>query len=375
MTINDLLQKNKPLDSIHSGKRCFIIGNGPSLADQDIVRLKDEITIVVSSFYRHPEARTIHPKYWVLADPSFWAKPDKYFMPTLNAAMDKNVHVKLFVPSGGADFFLNINTGPLIDLHFFHYDPSKSIDSQIDFSSGIPPFGQNVVAICLMLAFYLGCNPIYFIGCDHDFMIVTEEQYKKLEIKHFYENPAEYKEQLSMKWDQFCAAKNRMNFEYDQLRKYASLWGFNVYNATAGGYFDTFPHIGYESLFVDGGLTARQNMSGSRTPAINCAEGALKLMQQGHTHSALELLSVALRQNSNTKTKTYGIEYLMAICLARLNRFQEALIFARQDKLCSPSNTDTIDRLIVELENRCSIEKLIGSIPEDKHTPEGSIRS
>jgi predicted RNA-binding Zn-ribbon protein involved in translation (DUF1610 family) len=40
-----------------------------------------------------------------------------------------------------------------------------------------------------------------------------------------------------------------MTLEYNQLKAYASLWGFHVFNATEGGYLETFPRISYGSLF------------------------------------------------------------------------------------------------------------------------------
>ena len=57
MVIEDLLQKNRMLRDLHAGKRCFIVGNGPSIKAQDLTPLRDEVTIVVSSFFRHSQAR------------------------------------------------------------------------------------------------------------------------------------------------------------------------------------------------------------------------------------------------------------------------------------------------------------------------------
>src|SRR5438067_13410697 len=49
-----LLQRNSRFREAHAGNRCFVIGNGPSLAGQDIFPLEGEITFVMNTFFAHP---------------------------------------------------------------------------------------------------------------------------------------------------------------------------------------------------------------------------------------------------------------------------------------------------------------------------------
>ncbi len=373
MNIQDLLKKNRTLKNLHAGKRCFIVGNGPSVKTQNLTLLKDEITIVASSFFRHPDAKVIHPEYWILADPSFWEKPEELFWPTLNLAVEKNVDVKLFVPTGGAPFFVKVNTGPLIDLHFYHYDNTRNIQSVIDFAAGIPPFGQNVIIICMMLAYYLGCNPIYCVGCDHDFLKLTKDDFDSSLPEHFYHNPDQKKYSEVLTWEQWQVAMARTTYQYDQLKQYAELWGFNVYNATTGGHFNVFPRVEYESLFLrPAGLPGNLGHGAGEADAMGLARCAAKLLNDGAADSALELLEVGLRRNLNTRNKVHGVEYLMALCLARLNRYGEALRFARQDRECNPPNYENAGVLIRQLEDACTVLSLTGSVkPYEIHHLKG----
>ena len=248
--VKHALNKNKMLKNIHGGRRCFLVGNGPSLNTQDISLLNNEISIVASSFFRHPQAKPANPSYWVFADPMFWIKPEKFFIPSFSYARDKNISTRLFVPSGGFDYFAGFDMGPLIDLHFYHYDHKRDITKPIDFSQGIPPYGQNTMTVCLMLALYLGCNPIYFIGCDRDYWNMTKEEYETYTVRHFYEDPSQNKCIEHGSWEVFLKGKERTEYEYEQLKRYAKLRGINIYNATAGGLFDQFPRVNYESLFL-----------------------------------------------------------------------------------------------------------------------------
>jgi len=244
MNLEEVLAKNRGFKNLHAGKRGFIIGNGPSTALQDLKFLKGEIAIAVNAFYRHPDAKIINPDYWVMADPFFWEQPG-----ALQPALDKAVSTKMFVTTAGLSFFSGTRMGTLIDMHFYHYDITKTIDVPIDFSEGIPHFGHNVAIVSLMLAFYLGCNPIYLIGCDHNFMKVTEEEYESKVLDHFYHDPNQYKLDECLTWDQWTSAMAIMALEYGLLKSYASLWGVDVFNATRGGYLEVFPRKSYESLF------------------------------------------------------------------------------------------------------------------------------
>lgn len=351
MILKDVLKKNRSLDSIHSGRRCFIVGNGPSIKSQDITLLKNEITITASSFFRHPDAKTISPDYWVLADPLFWEKPDEYFNPLMQLAIDKAIAAKLFVPTGGISFYSSIKTSPLIDPCYFHYDVSKDIDSLIDFTQGIPAYGQNVISVSMMLAFYLGCNPIYLIGCDHDFMKTTKDEYAGIHVKHFYHNQDEVKCSGLLTWGQWSAAMLRMAYEYEQLKGYASFWGFQIFNATRDGCLDIFSRVEYESLFTSGSRTIDTKHLLSAIPDIISTLGrlALKLMREDEYASALVLLDEAISQNVGKRSKVEGLDYLRCICLLGLGEHREATKSARQDYLCNPSNQENSLELLKAL--------------------------
>ena len=130
MTLEDLAAcKNVPLKNMFAGRRCFLIGNGPSLKTQDITLLKNEVTVVASSFFRHPDAKVVNPPFWVFADPYFWTKPDTYFIPAFKYALEKGVTTRLFAPSGGSALLRQYQPGaahrlPYLSLRSFckHFD-------------------------------------------------------------------------------------------------------------------------------------------------------------------------------------------------------------------------------------------------------------
>ena len=76
------------------GKRCFIIGNGPSLKKQDLTLLKDEFSFVTNHFINHKDLKAINPNFYCASDMQF-------FNPIINEQWESNLnnlpkHTKLF---------------------------------------------------------------------------------------------------------------------------------------------------------------------------------------------------------------------------------------------------------------------------------------
>jgi hypothetical protein len=349
MNLEDILQKNAPLRNIHAGKRCFVIGNGPSINSMDLKLLEGEVNISVTSFFRHPDAKIVKPGYWIIADPLFWREPEKHFLPAFEYANATSLYTRLFVPSGGFQYFANIHMGPLIDIHFYHYDKAKNSNTLIDFTQGIPENANNVIMISLMLAYYMGCNPIYLIGCDHDFLRTTKEEYESKEVEHFYSGSKRDLPSEVMPWDQWLRCMELIHHQYNQLKLYASLWGFNVFNATRGGCLEHFPRIEFESLFSQ--CPAASSPTELPTEEIfQVTDTAIRLIEADDFQSALILLDEAIHQNINRNDRVQGLFYLKAACLAKLRRYDDALLFARQDHVCNPDNRGISSILIRQLE-------------------------
>ena len=63
-----LLDRNKELVGKYQGRRCFVVGNGPSLKNQDLTKLKGEVVFTVNWMMRSPLFDTLKPTYHVIID-------------------------------------------------------------------------------------------------------------------------------------------------------------------------------------------------------------------------------------------------------------------------------------------------------------------
>src|SRR5207244_3826243 len=53
-------------------KRCFVLGNGPSLQRENLSPLAGEITFVMNSFFDNPILHEWQPTYHCLSDPAYF---------------------------------------------------------------------------------------------------------------------------------------------------------------------------------------------------------------------------------------------------------------------------------------------------------------
>ncbi len=357
MNLWSLLQKNQALRKAHAGKRAFIIANGPSLAQQDLRRLRDEVTIVVNSFYLHPHLNEIQPKYWVIADPLYWTSPEQYLLPIINGIRSHELNTRLVMPSGAIPLMSQLNFGPAIEPYFFHYDfdhqdPVKTVD----FTTGVPPFGQTVVIPALMLAYFLGCDPIYLLGCDHDWFSWTADTYGAAEFPHFYQ-PDGKKEagsahQELYDFNEISRIVRVMKHQYSRLLEYGEAKGFKVYNATAGGYLDIFPRVDYSSLVARGepAFPEERFLDSLLMDAQQLAMAAIRLIQASDPTGALVLLEKATEANVDRYARVAGLEYLKASCLARMGFGVQAIHLASQEVVNNPANKVHAQQLIDALQ-------------------------
>jgi hypothetical protein len=242
-----LLNRNAQFRDKHKGQRAFVIVNGPSLKEQDITYLENEITFVVSGFYKHEVIKKWQPKYYCILDKSFFNGSDLVhnFFKQLHAAIKEST---FFIPLFRG--FEANKKDKLLPLDKTYYiatagPPSDKIDM-----NGIVQSFAGVSAFALAQAVYMGCSPIYLLGFDHDYLANRGVD------RHFYTggtmpgagSAAAIPLADRVPYDE----EMRMNLwlwkNYRSLNKIAKQKGLEIYNATRGGYLDVFKRVDFESI-------------------------------------------------------------------------------------------------------------------------------
>lgn len=246
-----LLAKNSELAGRHKdSRRCFVIGNGPSLKTQDLRPLANEIVIVANSFFQHPDHGLISPRYYCVGDGDFVAdRPNSVaWLRELEAAMPET---NLFVLPRARSTF---SKHGLFEKHsVYHIDRIQMTNNgsavSVDLTHPVNVGHSTGTGFSIPLALYLGFPEIYLIGFDANWLADVHNG-----AVHFYETNKYFPH-----WDRTATEGYDMEFQlrtchlefrsHRLLRNKAASMGCKITNATSGGWLDMYPRVQYEALF------------------------------------------------------------------------------------------------------------------------------
>lgn len=213
------------------GRRAFIIGNGPSLAQTDVSKLKQELTFGMNRVY--------------LAFPR-WGFSTSYFVCVNDLVIEQTAADirALQMPK-----FLSWRSHGHIQpdehtmfLHTTYERPTFAKDAR-----GRLWEGATVTYVALQLAYYLGFETVILIGVDHNFsskgapnttVISQGEDRDHFDAGYFGKG---FRWQLpDLETSERAYSMARAAYEAD---------GRRVLDATVGGKLTVFPKVDYNSLF------------------------------------------------------------------------------------------------------------------------------
>lgn len=227
-------KKLTSLKNRHQGKRCFIIGNGPSLKIEDLDRLKGEITFAANKIFLAFDETEWRPTYYFVVD-RVVAENNREQITEL--ALDKYVTNFLRPLFPGADF-----------SHFeIRYGSRSDIRLGVD-------AGATVIASMIQFAYFMGCREIYLIGVDFDFKLSPSAAEKTSEgdeilvstgeTNHFH---PDYRP-VGERWT-FPKLEEQRQFFLRQKQFMQALEGTDIiFNASRHSKLDVFPRVDFDQL-------------------------------------------------------------------------------------------------------------------------------
>ncbi len=238
--------RNARFKNLHHGRRAFVVGNGPSLATQDLSPLKGELLFTMNSFDRHPLSRELLPVYHCFADPELndnSPEREEYLARVADGIGESTVFVRAWPSMKSATFERWRAAGQLYPVPMVG-DLALEPITVLDMCLGLPGV-WSVAQLALMAAVYMGCNPVYLIGVDSDWAASLDRD------RHFYGD-----KELDESWN--WAYEDILQETLSMFKAYRHLWEFckemdvEVYNCTAGGLLDVFPRKRYEDVTGSG---------------------------------------------------------------------------------------------------------------------------
>lgn len=173
------LKENKKFENKYKGKRCFIVGNGPSLKMQDLSLLENEYVFTVNQAIRNENFVKMKSNFHFWADANFFIidenKPeDMELLGTMKSVNKGNENIEVFFPLEQKDFVKKFELDKSLNVNYFSSAlcMTEKYRKKIDFTKAIPMYGT-VVQWCIIAAIYMGFSEIYLLGCDNTSLMVT----------------------------------------------------------------------------------------------------------------------------------------------------------------------------------------------------------
>ena len=225
----------------YAGKRCFLIGNGPSLRaeDLDVLAANGEVCFAFNRIYNIFDQTKWRPDFYISQD-------EKMLQGCADVVDRTSLGVK----------FIPINLKWYYDIQirdatwFMMRSPAENAGKPLDFSDDAARVlyqASTGMYTAAQLAAYMGFKEIYLIGVDHHFHIsqnnageiIVDDSVKD----YFSEKYNTDKENL------YIPNTEKSTLTYVAMKEQCERRGIRVFNATRGGKLEVFKRVDFGSLF------------------------------------------------------------------------------------------------------------------------------
>lgn len=228
----NIAKQLEPYKDKHKGERCFLIGNGPSLNNMDLTKLKNEKTIGQNRIYLNFDKMQSPTSYLVCIN-------------------------KLVIEQFGKELadqpcpkFINWSANKYIpnqeDVIFLRCQAPKEIGFRGDIRTELYS-GSTVTFISMQIAYFMGFDEVILIGVDHNFAdkgkahnMVTSKGDDK---NHFH--PDYFGKNIKWQLPDLEGSERA----YQMAKKAFEADGRKIIDATLGGKLNIFDKTDYNKLF------------------------------------------------------------------------------------------------------------------------------
>ncbi|WP_416672048.1 FkbM family methyltransferase [Egbenema bharatensis] len=242
-----------------AGKRCFIIGNGPSLKRTDLSLLNHEFTFGLNRIYLNYEAMGFEPTFYCCVNPNV--------IDQFAEEIDRLKSVKFVADYASSHLKNHWNT-------FF----IKSV-SEVSFNENLNNLqwheGWTVTYCAMQVAFHLGFQEVILVGVDHYFKETGEPNQavtaQGADFNHFH--PDYFGKGVVWQYPDL----ERSEQSYRMAKEVYERNQRRILDATIGGHLQIFPKVDYRQMTLNNSQ-AQASSAGSHEPMddlLNQQEKAL----------------------------------------------------------------------------------------------------
>ena len=243
------VHKIERFKNIHQGKRCFLIGNGPSLVAEDLNKIKNEYSMAANKIFQAFPNTEWRPTYYfcddsILCRELFAEKePLQNVLSVCEAGFSSTKHA------------LNKYHQDKDITNLYYYESRNTIDKAGKLT---PLFSDDcgkcvyacytIVYIMYQIAVYMGFKELYLLGMDFSFTQEVNQNGQVVLHDGIKRNHSNLMDELDMKKENM--PRPHIILEGHKMAKnYAESHGVKIYNATRGGKLEVFERVDLDSLF------------------------------------------------------------------------------------------------------------------------------
>lgn len=236
----------RSLHNKYEGKRCFVIGNGPSLTPEDLNRIKDEYTFACNRIYHIFSMTQWRPTWYLCLDNNvIYSEID-----TIKKCGDFPKFLNYKAQKYGRREEENIHYIVLKGKYYINVMKSHFAEGLSEDASAFLGQLGSVTINAIEIAIYLGFKEIYLLGLDNNFArkvdkngkVYTDPTVKETYFKGMKVAGGKADNGTSM---QFV---DSLNNDYNLAKEFAAAHGVKIFNATRGGKLETFERVDFDEL-------------------------------------------------------------------------------------------------------------------------------
>ena len=220
----------------YKGKRCFVIGTGPSLKAEDLDALSDEYTFASNSIFRYFEKTNWRPDFYSVCDKTYYLANKE----NIDAVTVKKQ--KFFPLDFAMKFGFNSNDYYYLRTYYSSEHPVFQPNPKRAFQEG-----GTVTYHLLQLAVMMGFSEIYLLGIDFNYSLHKDNKGNIIRDDNvkdyaFNDKAANYTiPNLEASYLSYCSAE-----EYCKKHNYE----MRIYNATRGGKLEVFQRVNFDDIIA-----------------------------------------------------------------------------------------------------------------------------
>lgn len=259
----NILRHNTRLSNIHRGGSCFILGNGPSLKNDQLDLLSGQTVFTVNQAYRNHYFNTIHPQYHFWVDRNFFAldlsrSEDVDILNCMQKTALSSEDIHCFYPIDQYNFVKN--NGLLVEGRTFFLNPILRFGSVSSFNPDISRLTYScgtVVQNAIVAAIYMGFSEIYILGCDSTGIINTLNASMKIDNKDYgYEVTQNEKLRMEKMVERSRVTDYAYSYYmtlkgFDYLYNVCVQKGIRLINCTSTTVLDMIPRLPFENVIKE----------------------------------------------------------------------------------------------------------------------------